>query len=405
MNRSCWCVNPADAMMLMICWCWWYTDAVDALMLLNRDQDMLVDLSIAICSSSKCTRLVHLLSFASLLYLFCVKYLLCCCSNEARVQSTVSLPNSRIPPAVSRVVSIYCFVFLSILALLLIVSTLTWIYVPGFPAWDWLWWKQSGRCVSPVCTKPRLSGSYQPLPPSCHLSSLFSPSPEWIPLILSTLAFRGLATLLAGSAPCPLHLPYLRLWPAPLLHVPSRIQSLQMHHHTSNIYRYGWYRVRYVLKLNSHFLWYIWFTVSLHITFLLLVKRICSSLSVDDFLHPKYTASPSQKAYFDQVTSFGWLAIWEMRQIIDGDANHFRTLKISPMLQWRLQRDNWQRLIWKKKKQMRGIVAPYCSLWRFSQIRCCNIIVSGGASIIVNRVLARLLMLSQQHARLWKRLA
>ena len=49
---------------------------------------------------------------------------------------------------------------------------------------------------------------------------------------------------------------------------------------------------------------------------------------------------------------------------------------------------------------MRGIVAPYCSLWRFSQIRCCNIIVSGGASIIVNRVLARLLMLSQQHARL-----
>ena len=305
------------------------------------------------------------------------------------------------------VVSIYCFVFspsshCRCLFDLDLCARLSRVRQALMKAISW-----QPQYAGRLLTKPRLSGSYQPLPPSCHLSSLFSPSPEWILLILSTLAFGGLPTLLAGSAPCPLHLPYLRLWPAPLLHVPSRIQSLQMHHHTSNIYRYGWYRVRYVLKLNSHFLWcwYIWFTVSLHITFLLLVIRICSSLSVDDFLHPKYTASPSQKAYFDQVTSFGWLAIWEMRQIIDGDANHFRTRKISPMLQWRLQQDNWQRLIWKKKKQMRGIVAPYCSLWRFSQIRCCNIIVSGGASIIVNRVLARLLMLSQQHARLWKRLA
>ena len=70
-----------------------------------------------------------------------------------------------------------------------------------------------GDVSSPVCglchrTKPRLSGCYQPLPPpvvvfpSCHLSSLFSPSPEWIPLILSTLALEG-GTLLAGPTPAP----------------------------------------------------------------------------------------------------------------------------------------------------------------------------------------------------------
>ena len=67
-----------------------------------------------------------------------------------------------------------------------------------------------------------LSTPTQQFPPSCHLSSLFSPSPEWILLILSTLAGGG-GTLLAGLPPGPLHLPYLRQCPAPLLHVPARI--------------------------------------------------------------------------------------------------------------------------------------------------------------------------------------
>ena len=86
MCRSCWCANPADPPILLTNWsCWfpdladapvplmrwsywcadpadfayapnllmyWSTDAAaDALMILSQDQELLVDLSIAICSS------------------------------------------------------------------------------------------------------------------------------------------------------------------------------------------------------------------------------------------------------------------------------------------------------------------------------------------------------------------
>ena len=44
--------DPADtALLLMIHWNCWCTNATDALILLNQDQDILADLSIAICSS------------------------------------------------------------------------------------------------------------------------------------------------------------------------------------------------------------------------------------------------------------------------------------------------------------------------------------------------------------------
>ena len=50
MHWSCWCTDADDALMLLMYWCCWCTDA---LMLLNQDQDLLADLSIAICSSLK----------------------------------------------------------------------------------------------------------------------------------------------------------------------------------------------------------------------------------------------------------------------------------------------------------------------------------------------------------------
>ena len=51
MHWSCWCTDADDALMLLMYWCCWCTDA---LMLLNQDQDLLADLSIAICSSWVC---------------------------------------------------------------------------------------------------------------------------------------------------------------------------------------------------------------------------------------------------------------------------------------------------------------------------------------------------------------
>ena len=48
MHWSCWFTDADDALMLLMYWCCWCTDA---LMLLNQDQDLLADLSIAICSS------------------------------------------------------------------------------------------------------------------------------------------------------------------------------------------------------------------------------------------------------------------------------------------------------------------------------------------------------------------
>ena len=65
MRWSCWCADPADALILLMSWSCRCTDAddalvllmywccwcADAIMLLNHDQDLLADLSIAICSS------------------------------------------------------------------------------------------------------------------------------------------------------------------------------------------------------------------------------------------------------------------------------------------------------------------------------------------------------------------
>ena len=48
MPWCCWC---ADAAYVLMRWCCWCAKAADALMLLNQDQDLLADLSIAICSS------------------------------------------------------------------------------------------------------------------------------------------------------------------------------------------------------------------------------------------------------------------------------------------------------------------------------------------------------------------
>ena len=48
MHWSCWCTDDDDALMLLMYWCCW---CADALMQLNQDQDLLADLSKAICSS------------------------------------------------------------------------------------------------------------------------------------------------------------------------------------------------------------------------------------------------------------------------------------------------------------------------------------------------------------------
>ena len=62
MRWSYWCADPPDfayALNLLILLMYWCTDAADALMLLNQDQDLLPDLSIAVCSSfgTPCLRL------------------------------------------------------------------------------------------------------------------------------------------------------------------------------------------------------------------------------------------------------------------------------------------------------------------------------------------------------------
>ena len=77
MRRSCWCAYPADTLMHWSCWCtdaddalvllmYWYYWCADAIMLLNHDQDLLADLSIAICSSIR-RNLFHLSVLSSTL--------------------------------------------------------------------------------------------------------------------------------------------------------------------------------------------------------------------------------------------------------------------------------------------------------------------------------------------------
>ena len=102
-----------------------------------------------------------------------------------------------------------------------------------------------GDVSSPVCglchrTKPRLSGCYQPLP---HRWSCF-PRVICLPCFLRVLSgYRWYCQLLRWrgalywlALPLPLHLPYLRQWPAPLLRVvPSRIHCAI----TPQVYRYA----------------------------------------------------------------------------------------------------------------------------------------------------------------------
>ena len=90
MRWCCWCADAAevlmllmrwcaDAMLLLMCWCSWCTDAADALMLLNQDQDLLADLSKAICSSFSLT--IHNV----------FRNLTCSCAMHEIIQSGVSL--------------------------------------------------------------------------------------------------------------------------------------------------------------------------------------------------------------------------------------------------------------------------------------------------------------------------
>ena len=69
MHRTYWCTDPADPADVLMHWCCWCTDA---LMLLNQDQDLLADLSIAICSSFRRKNLYELqtcVSFVNLILL------------------------------------------------------------------------------------------------------------------------------------------------------------------------------------------------------------------------------------------------------------------------------------------------------------------------------------------------
>ena len=61
----CWCNIAADALLLLMHWC---VGSADALMLLNQDQDLLADLSIAFCSSSQFVMVFY--CFSSFLIVF-----------------------------------------------------------------------------------------------------------------------------------------------------------------------------------------------------------------------------------------------------------------------------------------------------------------------------------------------
>ena len=97
MHRSFWCADPADALFLLMHWSCWCTDAddalmcwccwcADALMLLNQDQDLLADLSIAICSS-----------FLDATYIFCSFLFKATCiivtANDSQLNSRHNLPS------------------------------------------------------------------------------------------------------------------------------------------------------------------------------------------------------------------------------------------------------------------------------------------------------------------------
>ena len=150
-----------------------------------------------------------------LCFVFCLDIFLCSSPNEALVQSNVSLPNSRIPPVSrSRLNLSLCFPLHPVLNVLAadclnsdldLCGRLSRLRQAVMKAIR----RGVFQSMRPRLTKPRLSGSYQPLPPhqfppsSCHLSSLFSPNPEWILLILSTLAFGGQALYWLALPPAP----------------------------------------------------------------------------------------------------------------------------------------------------------------------------------------------------------
>ena len=87
MRWCCWCNVAADALlllMLLMRWCCWCCWCADAQMLLNQDQDLLADLSIAICSSlsgdifvahfQNCCRSLGWLTLTASLFFFPIKW-------------------------------------------------------------------------------------------------------------------------------------------------------------------------------------------------------------------------------------------------------------------------------------------------------------------------------------------
>ena len=216
----------------------------------------------------------------------------------------------------------------------------------------------------------------QQFPPSCHLSSLFSPSPEWILLILSTLALEG-GTLLAGLPPGPLHLPYLRHCPAPLLHVPARIHcTITPQMFTDMPFRfcgkgYGWYSVKYILKLkamgenNFSFFFRVIYMVKDLVTSVACEKwQYPSVIIIGWFCTPKIHGQPLPNSPFPYLSSdIYWLIGHKENLVHLCDKSLVAPVIISwlkkshPCFSGCYGRDNWQRLIPKKKKQ-RGIVAP-----------------------------------------------
>ena len=184
---------------------------------------------------------------------FCLDIFLCSSPNEALVQSNVSLPNSRIPPVSrSRLNLSLCFPLHPVLNVLAadclnsdldLCGRLSRLRQAVMKAIR----RGVFQSMRPRLTKPRLSGSYQPPVPSLLMSFVFPVfSESWVDTADTVNScVWGAGTLLAGPAPCPLHLPYLRHCPAPLLRVPSRIHCTI----TPQIYPDMPLRMRKVIRL------------------------------------------------------------------------------------------------------------------------------------------------------------
>ena len=170
--------------------------------------------------------------------------------NEARVQRGAvylcPIPRFLRSPLSARFIALFSPGILFFLSWLLIVWTVTWIYVTCFPLWGSLWWKQSGRRVFPSMRPvPPYKASAEWMlstpPPTGGRVSLVSfvfPvfSESWVDTADTVNSCVGGGHSIGWPYPCPLHLPYLRQWPAPLLRVvPSRIHCAI----TPQVYRYA----------------------------------------------------------------------------------------------------------------------------------------------------------------------